>query len=74
MTWPMLEQLGKQLQKYLILSTKYELNWWTVHEISTQQAPANDDTGMIPDNMTYDIRLHDIIFSYPSRPDLMVSY
>jgi len=43
-----------------------------MYEISIQ-ARTNDSTGIIPDDISYDVRLHNISFSYPSRPDITVS-
>jgi len=33
----------------------------------------NSDAGIVPDNISYDIALNEVKFSYPSRPNVMVS-
>ena len=38
------------------------------------QVPTIDiDMGIIPDEISYDVILKEVIFSYPSRPDVEVS-
>ncbi|XP_065884220.1 ATP-dependent translocase ABCB1-like [Dysidea avara] len=37
-----------------------------------EKTPTADDTGTVPDNISYDIRLRNVHFSYPSRLDLTV--
>ena len=40
----------------------------------TMQVPTIDiDMGIIPDEISYDVILKEVIFSYPSRPDVEVS-